>query len=298
MAPRTSPKPIPAGALNVYITADSLAFRAQPFIENNILRRLPIQTKLIALDPADEAKKKIGVDNQWLEVEEPVRKEQGYVAAWFVSTEPPIVPDITAVPGQTQTQPEQPKPDGFVVYVSGDNLAVRSSPMIGNNLVKRVPINTQFLVLDPEFSAKQKFGKQDQWLKVRDISGDEGYVAAWCLSMYEYIPPLGPVPATPASPPSAAKIETSSSETETLIVRTTVSDLAFRSQPIILGTTLIKRLPLSTELLVLDPAAEAAAKIGVVNNWIKVRDIQGNEGYVAAWYVVRSPNSSLTEKTG
>ncbi len=296
VAPRSGPKPIPANALNVYVTADSLALREQPFIENNIMRRLPIQTRLIVLEPPEEAQKKIGVDNQWLEIEEPVRHEQGYVAAWYVSMTTPEVPDIPAAPDGTATQPQQPRPEGFVVYASGDNLAVRSSPMIGNNLLKRVPVNTQFIALDSEYSAKQKFGKEGQWLKVRDISGDEGYVAAWCLSLYEFTPPLGPVPATP-TPPSAT-ITAAVNGSGQLIVRTTVSDLAFRSQPVILGSTLIKRLPLSTELLAIEPVNEAAAKIGVVNQWIQVRDIQGNEGYVAAWYVVKSPKSSLSEQTG
>jgi hypothetical protein len=49
--------------------------------------------------------------------------------------------------------------------------------------------------------------------------------------------------------------------------------------------TLIKRLPIGTELLVLEPNAEP--KIGRNDQWIKVKDPTGTEGVVAAWFVAR-----------
>jgi hypothetical protein len=73
------------------------------------------------------------------------------------------------------------------------------------------------------------------------------------------------------------------------VVRSTEAGLALRSQPVISQATLVKRLPLGSELVVLDPTAEAEKKIGVVDEWIKVRDIAGTEGYIAAWYVVKQP---------
>jgi hypothetical protein len=69
--------------------------------------------------------------------------------------------------------------------------------------------------------------------------------------------------------------------------------LALRSQTVISQATLIKRLPLGAELVVVDPAGEAERKIGVVNEWIKVRDISGAEGYVAAWYVIKQPRAMV-----
>jgi hypothetical protein len=52
---------------------------------------------------------------------------------------------------------------------------------------------------------------------------------------------------------------------------------------VISEATLIKRLPVRSELLVLEAGGES--KIGVVGQWLKVRDLLGVEGYVAAWYV-------------
>ena len=45
-------------------------------------------------------------------------------------------------------------------------------------------------------------------------------------------------------------------------------------------------LALNSALLVIE-SGEAASKIGVQNQWLQVRDIEGKEGYVAAWYVTR-----------
>ena len=58
-----------------------------------------------------------------------------------------------------------------------------------------------------------------------------------------------------------------------------------RRQPVISDATLIKRLPLGTELTVLEQNAEA--KIGKNDQWLKVKDPSGTEGYVAAWFVAR-----------
>ncbi|NUM49331.1 MAG: SH3 domain-containing protein, partial [Anaerolineales bacterium] len=60
-------------------------------------------------------------------------------------------------------------------------------------------------------------------------------------------------------------------------------DLALRSQPVVADNTLIKRLPLQADLLVLETNWEA--KLGKEGQWLKVKDVEGAEGYVAAWFV-------------
>jgi hypothetical protein len=68
-------------------------------------------------------------------------------------------------------------------------------------------------------------------------------------------------------------------------VKATVEAIALRSQPVVSDTTLIKRLPLGTEFVVLELNAEV--KIGRNDQWIKVKDPSGTEGVVAAWFVAR-----------
>jgi hypothetical protein len=48
---------------------------------------------------------------------------------------------------------------------------------------------------------------------------------------------------------------------------------------------LIRRLPLGTEFVVTE--ANAEAKVGRNDQWLKVKDPSGTEGVVAAWFVAR-----------
>ncbi|HEU4746395.1 MAG TPA: SH3 domain-containing protein, partial [Anaerolineales bacterium] len=68
-------------------------------------------------------------------------------------------------------------------------------------------------------------------------------------------------------------------------VKAAAEGVALRKQPVISDSTLIKRLPLGTELTVLEPNAET--KIGKNDQWLKVKDPSGTEGVVAAWFVAR-----------
>ena len=68
------------------------------------------------------------------------------------------------------------------------------------------------------------------------------------------------------------------------MVKTTTEGVAFRTQPRTGDDTLIERLPLASELVVAESGAES--KIGVHGQWLQVQDLDGDKGYVAAWYVV------------
>jgi hypothetical protein len=70
-----------------------------------------------------------------------------------------------------------------------------------------------------------------------------------------------------------------------LKVRATAEGVALRRLPVVSDATLIKRLPLGTELTVTEPNAEI--KIGKNDQWLKVKDPTGAEGVVAAWFVAR-----------
>jgi hypothetical protein len=282
------PKSAPENPLVVYVTADSLALRAQPMVaDRNILRRLPLDTKLIVLESPQEAKAKIGQMNLWLEVQVEGRPEQGFVAAWYVSTTrlpPPPPPAVAPATTPTASAPQAGVPV-TVVYVSEDSLALRRQPVIqSSNLLKRLPVHTQLVALEPDAQINAKLGVQGQWLKVRDVSGFEGYVAAWLVSKTRQEPPLGVQVAGPGHRPPPKP------DPNRLVLRTTEGRVALRSQPLISNATLVKRLAFQTELLVIEPVAEAQKKVGVFNKWIRVRDINGDQGYIAAWYVVKSPH--------
>ena len=142
-------------------------------------------------------------------------------------------------------------------------------------LIKRLALGAELTVLDPPEQAAAKIGVTDAWIQVQDTAGDQGFVAAWYLSLSA---PVGLGPAV-ETPPAAPPVE--------LHVVTTVPALALRSKPVISPETLIKRMGIGVDLLVIEPSAAAQTKIGANDQWIQVRDPENSEGYVAAWYVKR-----------
>jgi len=193
-------------------------------------------------------------------------------AIWYDGT---TVDPIAALP---RPSPKAIQDTGFVVYAAADGLALRQQPLVSEaNLIKRLPLNAKIFVQEAPQSAKSKIGVLNQWLKVQEAGeGYEGYVAAWYVST------------APQEAPLPQPVSTSSNATaggDKLPVYATSEGLALRSQPVISEATLIKRLPLNAELVVLEAAAQARQKIGVNGEWLKVRDIEGVEGYAAAWYL-------------
>jgi len=65
-------------------------------------------------------------------------------------------------------------------------------------------------------------------------------------------------------------------------VKTTVEMVSLRNQPVVSDASLIKRVPIGTELTITEAGGES--KVGANDQWIKVKDAT-NEGYVAAWFV-------------
>jgi hypothetical protein len=140
--------------------------------------------------------------------------------------------------------------------------------------MRYIPVTEQLISLEPAEQVIPKVGVNEQWLRVRDASGKEGYVAAWLVKY--------------ASGSSAQQLATAaiiSSNGSPMKVRATAEGVALRRQAVISDSTLIKRLPLGTELTVLEPNPEA--KIGRNDQWLKVKDPAGIEGLVAAWFVAR-----------
>lgn len=294
------PAQVPAGALKVYGTADGLAMRGDPSVGGYLMKRLPLTVELTVLDDPAAAKAKVGQMNQWLHVQEP-DKEQGYIAAWYVadskagakeSGAEPAAPAAPA-PASSTTAAAAPaaKPaaspavkatgsttakaaiTGFTVKPTTDGLAFRSQPTLGDDtLIKRLPLSATLKVLEPAVAADKKLGVNGQWLNVQDITGKKGFVAAWYVSATDN-PALGVSSASDARPTAGSDV----------VVRSTADGLALRSQPAVADTNLIKRLPLRAELILVNPAE--AAVIGVQNKWLKVKDVDEEEGFVAAWYV-------------
>ena len=274
--PRMTKVPVPADRYMLYVCEDDLALRADPSVGGFLWKRMLRGTELICLEPKNTARAKLGVNGQWINVQDP-SGDQGYVAAWFVSDTKgqPAGPSTPAVAAATATAAAVKLPPGALAFLPTEELSFRSQPVIApETLIRRIPLTEQLVSIEPPNQTIPKVGVTGQWLKVKDTSNKEGYVAAW----YVKYASGSAAQATPATTPAT-------NNGGPIKVKATAEGIALRKQPIVSDATLIKRLPLGAELTCLEPTAES--RIGRNDQWLKVKDPTGAEGFVAAWFVAR-----------
>ncbi len=258
----------PNGAISVFTTVEDLALRSQPqILPDNLIKRVPLLSELYSLESVEVTLIKVGVLNQWLQVQDD-HGVQGFAAAWYLNTR-------REVPGQPLPLPTIPVGQPLKVYTNVDQLALRSRPLVApETLLKRLPQGCALVVLESAADAVRKVGTLDLWLHVSDPAGEQGYVAAWYTTLTPYVG-LGPaiVPLA-ATPPVVEQF-----------LLTTVPSLALRSRPQMAEDNLLRRLPFETRLQVLESPRSTRAKVGAPGQWLRVKDADGQEGYVAAWFV-------------
>ena len=298
-ASASAPAPAPASGTGLDVRVQAAATTglhlcsgpATP--ENTIAVEAP-GTLLHCLEPDELALLKIGVINQWLQVRDPGGLE-GFVAAWYVeqveSSAPalvplpspastlPLTPELTSEPAPPQTSaPKSPAvrpitPAALTLLVSQNigsvGLRLRDQPITNSNSLVILSVGEELTSLEPADQTLPKIGQVNQWLAVHTYSGISGYVAA------RYVELKGAPASTPASQPLTVLVSSQAS-----------AGLRLRDRPSDHGNILEVLMP-GTLLTVLEPAATAQAKIGVVNQWLNVKLPGGMTGYVAAWYVTK-----------
>ena len=262
----------------VYTAEDDLALRADPSVSGYLWKRMMMGTELISLEPTRAAAQaKVGKNGEWIKVQDP-KGDQGYVAAWYVSEtkgKPATSAATTAKPVSATTS-NSSLPPGALVFLPIEQLSLRSLPEISpQNLIRYVQVTEQLVSLEPANDVIPRVGVTGQWLKVRDASNKEGYVAAWYVKYAGGSTAQIAAATTSATPVSGGPIK----------VRATAEAVAFRKQPIINESNVIRRVPIGTEFIIADPNGET--KIGRNDQWLKVKDAAAVEGYVAAWFVAR-----------
>ncbi len=176
--------------------------------------------------------------------------------------------------------------------VGSRGLRMRDRPDLGGNLVTIVKAGHPLRVLEDEASARQKIGKDGQWLHVRDGKGNTGYVAAWLVTLEAgggQAPPPPPddggssdqPPADTPPPPEPLPEVTMQARVS---LRVSASGLSVRATPSLSGR-LISTLRRGQIVRIIEPAAQAQAKIGQRNQWLHILDSRDVPGYVAAWLI-------------
>ncbi len=268
--PKVQKIPVPPDALTLYTTVDDLALRAEPSITAYLWKRLRALTELVVLEPKEQARQKVGMNGQWIHVQDP-EGDQGYVAAWYVSEQKYASPSTPLSAPISSSASPKPLPQGALALYPTVELSFRSKPVISPaTFIRKLPVTEQLISLEPPEQTIAKIGVVNQWLKVQDARGQEGYVAAWYVKY-----------AGGASPQVAGTVPPAEGSVK---VRTTAEAVALRSQPFVSHATLIKRVPINHEFTIIEAGGES--KIGANNQWIKVKDAT-HEGYVAAWFLRR-----------
>ena len=288
--PKKATVPLPAEKFILYAAEDDLALRSEPAVTGYLGKRMLMNTELISLEPKAQATSKIGVQGQWIQVQDP-KGDQGYVAAWFVSAKkavpaPAPASTSTSKPGTAPTPGTAPKPGSapapskpaavpagaLALYPTAAQIALRNKTVASpETLISYVDMTEQLISLEAANDAIKKVGVQNQWIKVKDASNKEGYVAAWLV---KYAGGSTAQASSTATPAAGGAVK----------VRTTAEAVSLRNQPIVSDASLIKRVPINYEFTITEPGGES--KIGANNQWIKVKDAT-SEGYVAAWFVTR-----------
>jgi hypothetical protein len=270
----------------VYATADDLAVRSQPVVADfTLLKRYPVNTEFKVLEADATANPKVGQQNLWLPVKA-ADGTQGYTAAWLVSkTKNAAAP----APGTPPAPVPVPK-DAPVVKTNVDALKLRSKPdNTDATILKVYPIGTELKCLEIASEVKRKVGVNYEWLQVADVEGKQGVVAAWYVSIVS-LGAFGPEAQRQTSGPHF-----SIGELPPLVLRTTEDGVAMRSKPFISKDTLIQRMPRGTELIAMGSQDSAAKKVGKSGKWLRVKDVKGNKGYVAAWLLKERPEDPVPQ---
>jgi len=172
----------------------ALRLRSAPNTTAAVVAGETAGTRLKILGDPKLALPKVGVIDQWVNVEDP-QARQGYVAAWFVDLvpleNPPSPEPVVGEPGTSKELYVAVAPS-----VGTLGLRLRSEPEFNGPTIKGLSVGTRLKVLDDIEEAEPKIGAIANWLNVSDPSGLVGYVAAWYVEKIEE-----PVEAPETEPP-------------------------------------------------------------------------------------------------
>ncbi|MFN8380336.1 MAG: SH3 domain-containing protein [Anaerolineales bacterium] len=153
------------------------------------------------------------------------------------------------------------------------------------NVVASIPAGTELTLMEDD--GVSKIGAVNQWVRVRDAQGHEGFAAAWYLEKGQIVAPAPATAPTP-SPVSEAPTPTTSATTPEPAPAPEVQKLSVIVKSAgakVYKTASAKGAVLSTEkggarLTVVEAASDAADKIGKAGKWLSVKGTNNKRGYV------------------
>lgn len=150
---------------------------------------------------------------------------------------------------------KEPAAEPITLTPTTTHLRIRSGPVESYAVVAGAYPGDRLTALADAAAVRTRVGQAEAWLKVRTADGTVGWTAAWFVRMW------------PATLTATAAIHVRSGPGQDYDIVTAVQAGA--------------------GLAPLEDADETAAKIGQAEQWLKVQTADGQEGWVAAWYVKR-----------
>lgn len=138
-----------------------------------------------------------------------------------------------------------------------------------SNIVASVPAGTVLTLVESDGAAK--VGAVNQWVRVRDEKGREGYAAAWYLEKVQTAAPAATTPTTPAA------------DELIVMVKARVGRLGAKIfESASANAKVVSVEALKTKLIVIESASSAQLKIGREGKWLHVKNIEGKQGFINA----------------
>lgn len=206
------------------------------------------------------------------------------------ATPPPTIPPVPPTPETPPTPEIPPTPETPPVTdspmmvmvlntVGKAGLSMRFKPSHTAQAIAVQPAGAVLRVTEDNLAeVRRRIGRKNEWIWVRDRQGRRGYVLAIFVAEQKAAPSAASV--------SFDILDLTTPEPLTVHVANLAgkNGLYLRTQPTSAATTL-KSLLINTPLTVLEDPSVAGKKVGIFNEWLKVKEPLGAEGYVAAWFV-------------
>jgi hypothetical protein len=192
------------------------------------------------------------------------------------STETTPTPPIT-VPVTSGRSTAKVKAD--VVWGLNIRSTIDTSTMA--NVVASVPAGTELILMEDD--GVSKIGAVNQWVRVRDAQGREGFAAAWYLEKGQIVEPA-PVPVPVPSPvvtevPVSTSTPTPAPEVQKIsVVVKSVGAKVYKTAS--LKSEVLSKEKGGARLVVVEAASTAESKIGKAGKWVLVKGTNNKRGYV------------------
>ena len=196
-------------------------------------------------------------------------------------------PGSSSTTGTSQTPPVTVPTSGLSARVKADvawGLNIRSSidTSSPSNIIISVPAGTSLSVLNADDYAK--IGGVNQWVRVRDSQGHEGFAAAWYLEKTQTATPVGEtVPASPSKEEAPKDTPKPTANQLIVVVKSRVGKFGVKvyetasAQAHVVSTEKVR-----AKLVVIEDQSKARPKIGKAGKWLNVQTKEGIKGFVNA----------------